>query len=258
MLNRDLIFLHQGSVPLCNVYMEKRFEGYYTLQFMESGAVSLSYDNNRQIISGPHFWCHYPGPNIILHPADKKKTWHHRYLAFSGPLAVKWHSEGLFPEKAQKAPKRKNWPEIFDRLLYLDKRTDSIGTMKRINILESILIDLAENRQDKTRHEPWFEYAATRINDTEGYITYGKLAKECNMALSTLRRKFRENAGIPLHEYSLQVRAAKAKELLANTNKPIKEIAPELGFEDTGYFNRSFKKATGVTPGLYRKSSRNR
>lgn len=80
------------------------------------------------------------------------------------------------------------------------------------------------------------------------------LAVECNMALSTLRRKFKKSTGISIHDYFLQIKAARAKDLLANSNKSIKEISAELGFVDTGYFNRQFKKVVGVTPGLYRKS----
>lgn len=43
-----------------------------------------------------------------------------------------------------------------------------------------------------------------------------------------------------------------AKRDLRFTNKSIKEIAFELGFEDPGYFTRIFKKAEAVSPQQYR------
>jgi len=44
------------------------------------------------------------------------------------------------------------------------------------------------------------------------------------------------------------------KKSLYLTNKPIKEIAFEVGFSDLQYFNRVFKKKTSLAPGEYRKS----
>lgn len=44
------------------------------------------------------------------------------------------------------------------------------------------------------------------------------------------------------------------KKLLYLTNKPIKEIAFETGFNDFQYFNRMFKKKTSLSPGAYRKT----
>ncbi|MCF0065116.1 AraC family transcriptional regulator [Dyadobacter chenwenxiniae] len=45
-----------------------------------------------------------------------------------------------------------------------------------------------------------------------------------------------------------------AKALLKHTDWPISEIAYSLGFEYANYFNNSFKKKTGQTPGTIRKS----
>ncbi len=47
-----------------------------------------------------------------------------------------------------------------------------------------------------------------------------------------------------------------AKRLLLHTEKSIKEIAYELGFEDAPYFNRFFKKLAGQPPAAYRKMTR--
>lgn len=44
-----------------------------------------------------------------------------------------------------------------------------------------------------------------------------------------------------------------AKRLLTNAHMRIAEIAYELNFEDNSYFNRFFKKYTGVTPDEFRK-----
>ena len=46
-----------------------------------------------------------------------------------------------------------------------------------------------------------------------------------------------------------------SKEMLTNTNKSIKEIAFDLGYENKDYFFTVFKKFTGITPVHYRKQT---
>ena len=47
-----------------------------------------------------------------------------------------------------------------------------------------------------------------------------------------------------------------ARRMLFHTNNTLKEISFELGFSEASYFNRFFKRETGVTPAEYRTSIR--
>jgi AraC family transcriptional activator of pobA len=47
-----------------------------------------------------------------------------------------------------------------------------------------------------------------------------------------------------------------AKRLLAHTDKNVAQIAYELGFKDTAYFGRFFKREVGLTPGEFRRQAR--
>jgi AraC-like DNA-binding protein len=47
-----------------------------------------------------------------------------------------------------------------------------------------------------------------------------------------------------------------AKRLLFHSERSIKEIAFELGFEDASYFNRFFKRIAQTTPAVYRSATR--
>lgn len=57
--------------------------------------------------------------------------------------------------------------------------------------------------------------------------------------------------------YINKKRMEKAQLRLVTELTPIKEIAYQLGFEDQAYFNRIFKKTTGLTPMNYRKAYHN-
>ena len=51
------------------------------------------------------------------------------------------------------------------------------------------------------------------------------------------------------------LRVKAAEELLIVSDKPVSEIAADVGYSDYNYFIKVFKKATGVTPLKYRKQN---
>ena len=65
-------------------------------------------------------------------------------------------------------------------------------------------------------------------------------------------RMFKTVAGVTLKQYVLGRKLASAMEQLACTNKPIIDIALDLGFEYPEVFSRAFKKQFGISPSDYR------
>jgi len=63
-----------------------------------------------------------------------------------------------------------------------------------------------------------------------------------------MSRTFKEATGYTIIEYFNKLKIDKAKELLIEGNKKIREVAQELGFVDEFYFSRTFKKAEGMNP----------
>ena len=53
-------------------------------------------------------------------------------------------------------------------------------------------------------------------------------------------------------EFLQMVRVESAKTLLRTADTTIEEIAAKVGFDDSSYFFRVFKRVTGMTPGEYR------
>jgi AraC-like DNA-binding protein len=58
---------------------------------------------------------------------------------------------------------------------------------------------------------------------------------------------------MPPIQYHLQLRIKQAEIMLTSSNKTIKEISYELGFESAFYFSRVFKEKTNISPVDYRK-----
>lgn len=81
------------------------------------------------------------------------------------------------------------------------------------------------------------------------------LAEEAGVSVYALPRAFRHHFGATPHQYVLARRMARARELLADTDLPICEVALETGFSSQSHLASSFKNHTGVTPNAYRKTS---
>ena len=86
-------------------------------------------------------------------------------------------------------------------------------------------------------------------------ITTADVAHAVGFSPNYLTRRFREAAGIGLHEYIVFVRLHHAAQELLSTADSITDIALRCGFSDSNYFKDSFKKKYGVTPRNYRKTS---
>lgn len=84
-------------------------------------------------------------------------------------------------------------------------------------------------------------------------LTLDNLAETFFINKFYLTRVFKEQFGITVNNYLLQVRITHAKQLLRFTDLSIEKIGQECGMNDANYFTRMFKKIEGSTPGEYRK-----
>ena len=67
-----------------------------------------------------------------------------------------------------------------------------------------------------------------------------------------LTKRFKEQYGVTISDYILDLRIRQAKELLRFSSLSLDDISAECGFYDLPYFSRKFKKAEGITPSAYR------
>jgi AraC-like DNA-binding protein len=81
-------------------------------------------------------------------------------------------------------------------------------------------------------------------------ISLSKLASLTNLSPFHLLRTFRNQVGVPPHEYQTQVRVIQAGRLLRK-GYSILDTALKTGFFDQSHLSRNFKRITGMTPGFY-------
>ncbi len=78
------------------------------------------------------------------------------------------------------------------------------------------------------------------------------LLEIAHMSRSNLMRVFRKATGQTPIGYLVRLRIQRAMELLRNSNSTITEIALEVGFNDSNYFTRQFRRIVGESPRGFR------
>lgn len=79
-----------------------------------------------------------------------------------------------------------------------------------------------------------------------------ELARIAHMSRRSFLRVFRSATGTSPLAWLIERRIEKASSLLRHTDLRITEIAFEVGFNDSNYFTRQFRKVTGQSPREYR------
>ena len=83
-------------------------------------------------------------------------------------------------------------------------------------------------------------------------ITLDEMAALCRISSSYFSKLFNQTMGENLSAYVNRIRVLKARQLLLESENPITAIAMQLGFEDSGYFDKVFKRLLGLTPTEFR------
>ena len=93
----------------------------------------------------------------------------------------------------------------------------------------------------------------THLDNPE--FTVDTLAYELRISRTTLYNKIKGLTGNTPSDLIRECRINKAKKLLREHRFTISEVTDQVGFADHKYFREVFKKATGMTPSEYAKSS---
>lgn len=156
----------------------------------------------------------------------------------------------------------KSDPETYDnnptlmRNLLLNKQRPFYDKIESRGIVLQLLSHFFKRAQYKVeikdkRIEKAVFYIRKHIYEA---IDLDMLAQNSCLSKDHFIRLFKKETGTPPLKYINQKKIEKAQLILVTETLTIKELAYRLAFEDYSYFNRLFKKITGLTPQQYRYS----
>lgn len=87
-------------------------------------------------------------------------------------------------------------------------------------------------------------------------VSLDDLSAMSGLSNSQLSKRFKAEVGMPVFQFISRMRCTRAAELLSTTDVPVQEISAYVGYPDSNYFVKVFRKQYGVTPSDYRKQSK--
>lgn len=149
----------------------------------------------------------------------------------------------------QDAPGKGQW---MDRLVQLDIRNEENFTSVVQGAIRKICSYTANS---DSFIQQVCDYIQANYGDSN--LSAELVAQHIGINKSYLSRLFKAKMEMSYIDYLTRVRMEKARELLAETDLPIKEIVSRVGYIDDSSFRKKFKAIYGVRLSDYRKSSRN-
>ena len=142
--------------------------------------------------------------------------------------------------------------------IYMRKQPYSIFELKGylLRLLASILQyteSSGDAVQDADNYSSNINEAIAYTNEHIADRIYIKDAAACaKMSIGSFHYYFKKHTGKTYVDYVNMLRIEVAKTLLVESGLTVSAIGQEVGFSDSAYFNRQFKKYVGCTPGEYR------
>ncbi len=142
----------------------------------------------------------------------------------------------------------------------LTVRRSGFGVMSIAAMLE--LVTFLSRCYSETRNPT--SKTLIRVGETISYmtrnvaqpITLEELVTISGMSRTNYIRMFEASMGASPINYLIGLRIDEASRLLRSTDRSITDIAFEVGFSDSNYFSRQFRKTRGQSPREYRKRHR--
>jgi two-component system, response regulator YesN len=128
------------------------------------------------------------------------------------------------------------WENIHD---FFKKLSENIFEHKKTDFTDKTdkVIMILENYIDRNLH---------------GDISLVKLSDLVHFNATYLSRFYKHATGRSISDYISEAKIIKAKEMLANSKYKINEVAAAVGFDNSSYFSRFFRKHTNLNPNEYR------
>ena len=131
---------------------------------------------------------------------------------------------------------------------------ESLKTAMMVHLLRnycSVKPKIAEYGGGLARHK--LREAIAFINDNlDCELKLAEIANLCEMSPYHFARMFKQSTGFTPHQYLVQQRLNRAKELLRYTDLAIAEIGYQIGYKNPSHFTRVFRKHMKLTPKAYR------
>lgn len=243
-------------------------DDYFLFVFIEKGTIKVFIDFEECDIKSPAIHCVLPGQ--VHHVTEYSQDIGCWVLAMDGML-VKDEYKEIFRKLSPAKNKAFLNKDVTDDLKYfitiLHRRLKSGKQLIEKSIIHSLLSSyvgiVAEIYQQKglpvsTDRRPSaiaFQFKSLLSAHYQSLKSPSQYAKKLNISPIYLNEIMKKTTGLTVGECIQNEIIIQAKRLLIYTDKSVKEIALDLGYEDWAYFTRLFTKSSSHSPTQFRRKN---
>ncbi|MFE5318737.1 AraC family transcriptional regulator [Paenibacillus sp. NPDC056579] len=204
------------------------------------------------------YWLHFRHSRPVARMAEKHIPWS-TLVRRGTDLDLAPAEQYLFLPKYGKVDMKPLIPTLQDMLqlrdsLTLEHAVDLQVAMGRLlSQLQSGVKEYRRSTRSYTVAEQVKDYLQERYMEP---FRAERMAEELHFHFDYAARCLKKHTGLTPLQYHHTLRMDRAKRLLIHSTIPIPEVAAEVGFSDYNYFIRLFRKTVGMTPGLFRQTSK--
>ena len=226
----------------------------FQVNYISEGYGVLETDNNIFAIK--------PGTVMIIRPEvwhryrpDQKTGWHEHYVGFDGEIARHLLEQSVFSSRqalihcGYREELIDTYLKLFDLVQQETPGFQQVCSGLVIKLLGYIVAFKKQQDFSGKYIEQVIQKIRFHMHETvEEKIDLPKMAGNHQIGYSYFRKMFKRYTGVSPRQYQLELKVLRARELLLTTDKSIKEISYQLGFNSIYYFSRFFKDKAGVSP----------
>lgn len=236
----------------------KTGSGQYILIYCIEGGGYI-YINGMQYEVYPNSYFIIPKNIPHRYNSNENNPWSIYWVHFTGDVAEKLYERFLQHDQpfVHNIPYDENRIKLFEQIYSIlehgfNDREMEIMNFNLLHFISSLIYYKEANpavyNTDSISSSIFF--MKQHINDKFGIE---ELAAQQNISVSHYSRSFKQKTGSSPINYFNQLKVQKSCQYLYFTDRSIKEICTELGFEDQYYFSRLFRNIIGISPSKYKK-----
>ena len=133
---------------------------------------------------------------------------------------------------------------------------EKIHQAKTVQELQQLLLSFIQKHQRQKKYSGNVEKVIEILHQHyQEPLTLKEVSENLHLNVMYLGQLFKKETKKSFSAYLNHLRMEKAKQLLLHSNQNINEIASEIGYNNTTYFSKLFKKIVGRSPKEYRENS---
>ena len=230
----------------------------YQINYITEGSGVLETKEGEYVLKRGSLFIIKPGEWHRYRP-DKQTGWTENYVGFNGIVVDEMFEKGLISSNkpviniGEREEFIDTYIKIFDLINSEAPGYQQVAAGMIMKLLGYIVAFAKQKGYLGNRIEQIIKQACfTMRSNVSSSINLEQIATDNNVGYAYFRKMFKKYMGIPPLKYYNDLKVIKAKELLITSDKLVKEISDELGFQSIYYFSRLFKNKTGFTPSEFK------